>query len=310
MASLAGAMSDVTVAGDTAEGLEAQGKALFAGGSFALALDAFTQADTVLQSTTPRDDVAISRVRQWQRKCACELNAGQKTTEGTCSVSVSPPLASSSAATGGAVPSAAVVEVPPHSWTQADATVALRLRLPTAALDPQRIGVAVTAGGRTLRVVLTGMVALTFTLTSGVTAEKHSVTCGRSTAVITLLKASPGMWPSIEAGPPVAAPPPAVAAASSSAAVKPKATKDWSAVVADVEAEEAEALRTAGGDASLNALFQQIYASADEDTRRAMQKSYIESGGTCLSTDWKDVGARKVEVSPPDGMEARPYSGV
>ena len=310
MSSLAGAVSGVTVAGDTAEGLEAQGSVLFAAGSFALALDAFTQADTLLQSATQLDDVATRRVRQWQRKCACELDAAQKPTEGTCSVSVSPPLASSTPATSGAAPSAAVVEVPPHGWTQAAATVALRLTLPTCALEPQRIGVAVTTGGRTLRVVLTGMVALTFTLTSGVTAERHSVTCGRSAAVITLFKASSGMWPAIEAGPPVAAPPPAVVAASTPAAVKPKAAKDWSAVVADVEAEEAEALRTAGGDASLNALFQQIYASADEDTRRAMQKSYVESGGTCLSTDWKDVGARKVDVSPPDGMEARPCSGV
>jgi suppressor of G2 allele of SKP1 len=303
-------MGDVSLAGDTAEVLEARGAALFAGGSFALALDSFTQADKLLQSASPPDDVATRRVRQWQRKCACELEAAQKQNQDTCSVSVSPLPTNTPPAVSGKAPHAAVVEVPPHSWTQADATVALRLTLPTAALDPQRIGVAVTGGGRTLRVVLTGMVALTFTLAAGVTAEKHSVMCGRSAAIITLFKASPGLWPAVEAGSPVAAPPPAVVA-SSPASAKPKATtKDWSAVVADVEAEEAEALRTAGGDASLNALFQQIYASADEDTRRAMQKSYVESGGTCLSTDWKDVGARRVDVSPPDGMEARPYSGA
>jgi SGS domain/CS domain len=44
------------------------------------------------------------------------------------------------------------------------------------------------------------------------------------------------------------------------------------------------------------ALFRTIYKDADEDTQRAMMKSYQESGGKVLSTDWKDVGSRKVEV--------------
>ena len=44
-----------------------------------------------------------------------------------------------------------------------------------------------------------------------------------------------------------------------------------------------------GGDNAVNGLFQQIYASADDDAKRAMLKSYTESGGTSLSTDWKEV---------------------
>lgn len=53
--------------------------------------------------------------------------------------------------------------------------------------------------------------------------------------------------------------------------------------------------------------FKQLYAGADDDTRKAMQKSYQESGGTSLSTNWSEVSKGKVETSPPDGMEARKY---
>ncbi|KIW68281.1 hypothetical protein PV04_04238 [Phialophora macrospora] len=49
-----------------------------------------------------------------------------------------------------------------------------------------------------------------------------------------------------------------------------------------------------GGDA-VDGFFKKLYAGADEDTRRAMMKSFYESNGTALSTNWKDVGARHVD---------------
>ena len=39
--------------------------------------------------------------------------------------------------------------------------------------------------------------------------------------------------------------------------------------------------------------------NADDDTRRAMNKSFQESGGTVLSTDWKDVGSKTVAPEAP-----------
>ncbi|KAG2700560.1 hypothetical protein I3843_06G003900 [Carya illinoinensis] len=84
---------------------------------------------------------------------------------------------------------------------------------------------------------------------------------------------------------------------------KPK--KDWDKIEADVKKEEKD--EKLDGDAALNKFFQNIYADADEDTKRAMKKSFVESNGTVLSTNWKEVGSKKVEGSPPDGMEMRKW---
>ena len=61
------------------------------------------------------------------------------------------------------------------------------------------------------------------------------------------------------------------------------------------------------GDAATNRFFRDIYGNADEDMRRAMMKSFVESNGTVLSTDWKDVGSKKIEASPPEGMDLRKW---
>jgi suppressor of G2 allele of SKP1 len=37
-------------------------------------------------------------------------------------------------------------------------------------------------------------------------------------------------------------------------------------------------------------------------------KSFQESGGTCLSTNWSEVGSKKVEITPPEGMIAKKYA--
>ncbi|XP_022737970.1 protein SGT1 homolog B-like [Durio zibethinus] len=85
---------------------------------------------------------------------------------------------------------------------------------------------------------------------------------------------------------------------------KPKRV-DWDRIEAQVKKEEKD--EKLDGDAALNKFFRDIYQDADEDTRRAMQKSFVESNGTVLSTNWKEVGAKKVEGSPPDGMEMKKW---
>jgi suppressor of G2 allele of SKP1 len=65
---------------------------------------------------------------------------------------------------------------------------------------------------------------------------------------------------------------------------------DWDQLNRQQKKDEEE--EPESGDAGLNKLFQKIYGDGDEDTRRAMIKSYQTSGGTVLSTNWKEVAEK------------------
>ncbi|KAM4795995.1 protein SGT1 homolog [Rhinophrynus dorsalis] len=82
-------------------------------------------------------------------------------------------------------------------------------------------------------------------------------------------------------------------------------TKNWDKLVVEIKEEEKN--EKMEGDAALNQLFQQIYSDGSDEVKRAMNKSFMESGGTVLSTNWTDVGKRKVEVNPPDDMEWKKF---
>ncbi|KAJ5345122.1 hypothetical protein N7452_003126 [Penicillium brevicompactum] len=87
-----------------------------------------------------------------------------------------------------------------------------------------------------------------------------------------------------------------------------KGPKDWDKVLADLDAEEkassgSKVNASTDGAADMDdeeepgdvdAFFKKLYAGADDDTRRAMIKSFTESQGTSLSTNWSDVGKGKV----------------
>ncbi|XP_017275797.1 protein SGT1 homolog isoform X2 [Kryptolebias marmoratus] len=82
-------------------------------------------------------------------------------------------------------------------------------------------------------------------------------------------------------------------------------TRKWDKMVSDISEEEKN--EKLEGDAALNKLFQQIYTDGSDEVKRAMNKSFMESGGTVLSTNWGDVGRRTVDVSPPEDVEFKKY---
>lgn len=72
--------------------------------------------------------------------------------------------------------------------------------------------------------------------------------------------------------------------------------KNWEGIGDDEEDER-----------DINAFFKKMYAGATPEQQRAMMKSFTESNGTALSTDWDDVKARKVQTQPPEGVEAKKW---
>ncbi|KRX06771.1 HSP20-like chaperone [Pseudocohnilembus persalinus] len=86
-----------------------------------------------------------------------------------------------------------------------------------------------------------------------------------------------------------------------------KNKKDWSKIDKEIEEDIKQNKDEYGEGDPLNGLFKQIYQGADENTRRAMIKSFQTSGGTVLSTNWDEVKDKDYEgkdrPSPPKGQK-------
>jgi len=93
----------------------------------------------------------------------------------------------------------------------------------------------------------------------------------------------------------------------SSAKGAAKTGRDWDKLAKDSGADEEEKLE---GDAALNKVFSGIYKNASDEQRKAMLKSFQESGGTVLSTNWDEVGKAPVKGSPPTGMEMKSWKDL
>ncbi|KAF2764088.1 SGS-domain-containing protein [Teratosphaeria nubilosa] len=78
--------------------------------------------------------------------------------------------------------------------------------------------------------------------------------------------------------------------------------KDWDALGGKDDDDD----DGAGGDEA-NSFFKKLFKGASPDVQKAMMKSYTESNGTALSTNWDEVKKGRVETVPPEGMQANKW---
>jgi suppressor of G2 allele of SKP1 len=135
---------------------------------------------------------------------------------------------------------------------------------------------------------------------------------------IILSKATPGQkWHALESSEPVVADAPSTADSSKPDAPKPTTfttapsagpvyptssktgPKNWDNIAGGDDDDDE-------GDGA-NSFFKKLFKDATPEVQRAMMKSYTESNGTSLSTNWEEVSKGKVETLPPDGMEAKSW---
>ncbi|KAF2743251.1 SGS-domain-containing protein [Sporormia fimetaria CBS 119925] len=89
-----------------------------------------------------------------------------------------------------------------------------------------------------------------------------------------------------------------------------KGPKNWDKIVEETSSEEKKKDKFVDSDDEgdeTTKFFRQLYKGATPEQQRAMMKSFTESGGTVLSTDWSNVGSNTVNPEPPEGMQANKW---
>lgn len=183
---------------------------------------------------------------------------------------------------------------PKYDFYQTEAKVVIDILLK----NPKDKNYSLTIAEQEVHLTADDGIDLTIRLLKPIDTEKSTHKAMSSKIEVILYKLEGIMWSSLERK----------ANEESEAEIKAAATTKkydkWDKLAKEAEKQEEEERQ---GEAALQSLFQKIYSSADENTRRAMNKSFQESGGTVLSTNWQEVGSKTVEVKPPDGCEHKTF---
>jgi len=138
--------------------------------------------------------------------------------------------------------------------------------------------------------------------------DKSDYSVGKMKVEVRLAKKSPGRWGRLVRGPNDEGgsfPRPASQAVPPSGASTRRAEgKNWEKVSDTIlKSEKDKTMQEDPNAVDSNHAFSELFQHLDDDAKRAMLKSYTESGGTTLSTDWNDVKKGPVPIRPPEGQE-------
>ncbi|XP_030376196.1 protein SGT1 homolog [Scaptodrosophila lebanonensis] len=172
-----------------------------------------------------------------------------------------------------------------HDWYQSESKVVITVLLKNATEK----NYAVKIGPKQIHMTADGY-ELTLSLLHPIVVERSSHKAFPSKVEITLAKETGERWQSLEQKPILVAP--------------TIQTKNWDRLLNEEEKAEE---KDAKGEEALNQLFKKIYSSSSPEVQKAMNKSFSESGGTVLSTNWSEVSKEKVTVKPPEGTEFREW---
>ncbi|XP_049848496.1 uncharacterized protein LOC126315301 [Schistocerca gregaria] len=283
----------ISIDSSCAEAYYRKGVALFSEKEYESARAAFNKACEI------KPDAQKSRI--WLNKCDAELRMedGSSGHEPLSSPAPSEKLAEAKPAEA-PKPAEAVVTGTTgkansikHDWYQTDTY--LTINIFAKSVKPEQLEIDIQERRLVVKIHLNPPHVLDFRLDGCVVPGECRHVLYTSKVEIYLKKQYPGMWKALEE--------------TESSVSADETKKNILAYPSSRGAKNWDALKPEDekltGDAAVDKLFRDIYKGASDEQRRAMMKSYLESGGTVLSTNWDEVKKGKVQGSPPNGTEMR-----
>ncbi|XP_065841090.1 protein SGT1 homolog [Oscarella lobularis] len=269
-------------------------------------LEEYESAKEIFEEGIRLEDDNLNSFKTWKRKCDAEIDMKSQDENGHGEGPV--------IGIGDGQPDVPVKVAPPkirYDWYQTDQHVIITIMIKNMKKDDVHVNFAEKSVSVTIKLPSGSDYSLELDLHHFIQPQRSIIKVMTTKIELKMPKVEAIRWSSLEGQPDVAKI--KHITTSDSAVSRPTypsshhgtASKDWDKLVAEIRKEEKD--EKLDGDAALNKFFQEIYSGASEETKRAMNKSFQESGGTVLSTNWGEIGGKKTDMKPPEGMEWKKY---